>query len=266
MKDLYYFLRDIVRGQEIIFEMVRYEFRAKYLGSYLGIVWAFIHPIVTIAVLWFVFSFGFKSGSVHDIAFVPWLAAGMIPWFYFSDTINDAASSILSNSFLVKKTDFRLSLLPIVKIYANAIVHVALVFLLYIIIIMNGYPPKIIWIQLLYYYFCMATLILGLSWSTSSIAVFTKDVNNIIAVALQIGFWATPIFWNVDSIPASIAPFIKVNPVYYIVNGYRDTLFLGVPFWEHPKQTIVFWLVVFFIWLAGFFIYRKLRPHFADVI
>lgn len=266
IREIYFFLRNIVLSHGVIAEMVRYDFRAKYLGSYLGILWAFIHPIVTIAVLWFVFSVGFKSGGVNNIPFIPWLATAMIPWFYFSDTVNDATSSILSNAFLVKKTDFRLSLLPLVKLCANAIIHGVLILVLAGLLAAYGFFPKIIWIQFFYYYFAMFCLILGLSWITSSIAVFTKDINNIVAVSLQMCFWATPIFWNVDSIPHRAAFYIKLNPLYYIIGGYRDTFLYGVPFWEHPMQALMFWGVVVAVWLVGFVVYNKLQPHFADVI
>lgn len=265
-KEIYYFLRDIVLDHRVIFEMVRYDFRAKYLGSYLGILWAFIHPIITIFVLWFVFTVGFKSGGVNNIAFIPWLSTAMIPWFYFSDTINDATSSILCNAFLVKKTDFRLSLLPMVKLCANAIIHVVLVLVLAGILALYGIFPKLIWLQFFYYYFAMFCLVLGLSWITSSMAVFTRDVNNVVAVVLQISFWATPIFWNIDTIPAKVAFFIRANPIYYVINGYRDTFLYNIPFWEQPKQILLFWSFVIIAWTTGFVVYNKLRPHFADVI
>lgn len=264
--EIHYFFRDIVLGRGVILEMVRYDFRAKYLGSYLGILWPFLHPIITIVVLWFVFTVGFKSGGVDNIPFVPWLATAMIPWFYFSDTVNDATSSILANAFLVKKTDFRLSLLPIVKLCANAIIHGVLILVLVGIFVFYGFAPKLIWLQFFYYYFAMCCLILGLSWITSSMAVFTKDVNNVVAVTLQIGFWATPIFWNVKSIPQRVAVYLEMNPLYYITNGYRNTFLFDTPFWREPIQSIVFWLIVACIWMAGFLVYRKLRPHFADVI
>lgn len=265
-KEIYYFLRDMLCDRGIILEMVRYDFRAKYLGSYLGILWAFIHPLITIFVLWFVFSVGFKSGGVDDIAFVPWLSTAMIPWFYFADTVNDATSSILSSAFLVKKTNFRLSLLPIVKLFANAIIHGVLLLFLVGMLILYHIPPSILWLQVLYYYFSMCCLILGLSWITSSMAVFTKDVNNVVGVTLQIGFWATPIFWNLKMIPQKVAFFIEMNPIYYIINGYRNTFLYHVPFWKEPFQFCLFWSIVICIWILGFVVYKKLRPHFADVI
>lgn len=266
IREIYWFLRNIIASHGVIAEMVRYDFRAKYLGSYLGILWAFIHPIVTIAVLWFVFSVGFKSSGVDNIPFIPWLATAMIPWFYFSDTVNDATASILNHAFLVKKTDFRLSLLPMVKLCANAIIHIVLVVALLLLLAAYGLYPKLLWIQFFYYYFAMFCLILGLSWTTSSIAVFTRDVNNVVAVSLQMCFWATPIFWNLNTIPQKVAFYIKLNPLYYIIAGYRDTFLYGVPFWERPLLGALFWGVVLVIWLTGFAVYRKLRPHFADVI
>ena len=265
-KEAYWFFRNMASNHGVVAEMVRYDFKAKYLGSYLGILWAFIHPLMTIAVLWFVFSFGFKASGVHDVAFIPWLSTAMIPWFYFSDTVNDATASILNNAFLVKKTNFRLSLLPIVKMCSNAIIHVSLIVVLAGLLMAYGIKPTLIWLQLFYYLFSMLCLVLGISWITSAVAVFTKDVNNIVAVSLQMLFWATPIFWDLGAIPRRVAVYVQINPVYYIVSGYRDTFLYGVPFWERPELGCLFWWCVFVVWLIGFLVYTKLRPHFADVI
>jgi lipopolysaccharide transport system permease protein len=250
----------------ILLEMARHDFRARYLGSYLGILWAFIHPTVTILVLWVIFGLGFKTQPVGQVPFALWLAVGMIPWIYFSETVNDAAGSILSSAFLVKKTHFDLSFLPIVKMLSNAVIHAALVGMVGIMLLRYQFSPAWIWLQLAYYFFAMFCLILGLSWMTSAMAVFTRDVNNIVAVSIQIGFWVTPIFWDSNVLPGNLGFYLKFNPFYYIITGYRDSLLYGVPFWERPMIGLYYWSVTAVVLVGGHAVYKRLRPHFADVL
>lgn len=250
----------------LLLEMARHDFRARFLGSYLGILWAFIHPIVTIVVMWVIFGLGFKAQPVGNMPFVLWLSVGMIPWIYFSETINDATGSILSSAFLVKKTSFNLSFLPLVKMLANTVIHVALVGIVVGMLLHHHFYPAFLWIQILYYFVAMFCLILGLSWMTSAMAVFTRDVNNIVAVSVQIGFWMTPIFWDIQTMPASLTTYIKLNPLYYIVTGYRDTFLYGIPFWQRPWHGLYYWSVTAVVLVSGHAIYKRLRPHFADVL
>lgn len=110
------FSQAMIKSRHIIFELARQDLKARYLGSYLGIVWAFIQPVISILIFWFVFQVGFKSTPVNNVPFILWLTAGMVPWFFFSDSILGATNSILDNSFLVKKVLFRVSILPITRV------------------------------------------------------------------------------------------------------------------------------------------------------
>jgi lipopolysaccharide transport system permease protein len=259
-------LRQVFLKLVVLLEMARHDFRARFLGSYLGILWAFIHPIITIAVLLIIFGLGFKSAPVGEVPFALWLTVGMIPWLYFSETMNDATGSIFSSAFLVRKTSFNLSFLPVVKMLSNAIIHAALLCMVFILLIKYKFYPVVLWISILYYFFAMFCLILGLCWMTSAMAVFTRDVNNIVAVSMQIGFWVTPIFWDIHTMPNKITSYIKLNPVYYIINGYRDVFLYGIPFWRRPMLTVYFWSFTLLVLFCGHVVYKRLRPHFADVL
>jgi len=109
-------------------------------------------------------------------------------------------------------------------------------------------------------------LTLGVNYLTSAAQVFTKDVGNIVGVILQSLFWATPIFWRADLITTSKFGFLLYSPFAYIITGYRDSLFDGLPFWQRPLETIVFWSTAILILFLGMFFFQRVRPHFADVI
>lgn len=172
IKEFKSFLKGIVSNRSLLIDLVKNDFKSRYLQNYLGVLWAFIQPTITILIFWFVFQVGFKSAPVENVPFVLWLIAGMIPWFFLAEAITSATNSILDNSFLVKKVVFRVSLLPIVKIMSAFIVHLFFAVLMMFIYFLYGYHPSLYWLQIIYYMFSGFVLLLGLSWITSSIVIF----------------------------------------------------------------------------------------------
>lgn len=261
------FLKDLVQSRAIILELTKQDFKSQYLGSYLGLVWAFVNPAITVVIFWFVFQMGFKSRPVDgDFPFVLWLMAGMFPWFFFSESVAKATNSIIEKSFLVKKVVFRVSVLPIIKILSSLAIHLFFMGLLIVMFLSYGYTPQVYNVQVLYYLFAMIVFVLGLSWLTSSLTIFLRDTQHVIGTALQFGFWLTPVFWSLKMLPEQYRALIQSNPVYYIVEGYRDSFINRVWFWEHPGLTLYFWAVTAIIFISGALIFRRLRPHFSDVL
>ena len=263
---MFEFLKSIYKNRALLWQLTKNDFKQKYLGNFLGVAWAFIQPTATIAIFWFVFQVGFKSKPVGDYPFILWLIAGMLPWFFFAETLSTATNSILANNFLVKKVVFRVSLLPIISILTTLIVHLFFILFMFGMFIYYGYSPDIYWIQIFYYLFALIILLLGLSWITSSVVVFFRDLGQIIAMVIQFGFWLTPIFWSIGMIPQKYHWLLKLNPIYYIIQGYRDSLINHKWFWEHPVMTIYYWIVTMAIFIVGSLIFKRLRPHFADVL
>ncbi|MCY9664843.1 ABC transporter permease [Paenibacillus alginolyticus] len=260
------FFKDLTNKQRLIFDLSKKDFKSKYLGSYLGIVWGFVQPLIQILIFWFVFQVGFKSTPIDNFPFILWLSTAMIPWFFLSESIQSGTNAILDNSYLVKKVVFQISILPIVKIYSALFVHIFFIVFLNFMFLVYGFSPNIYILQVLYYLICIFFLTLGITLITSSLVIFLKDIGQIIAMLLQFGFWLTPIFYSISTVPERYHKFIKLNPVYYIVEGYRDTFIYHKWFWEHPNLTINFWVITICLLLMGIFIFKKLRPHFADVL
>ena len=260
------FVVDLYRNREIIWDLTRKDFQQRYLGSYLGILWAFIQPAITVCIFWFVFQVGFKSMPVDNFPFILWLVCGMFPWFFFNDGLMNATGSIMGNSYLVKKVVFRVSLLPIIQIISMLIVHAFFLVILFLMFAIYGYMPTIYNLQVFYYLFALICLVFGLSLITSSLVIFLKDVGQLVAMFLQFGFWGTPIFWSLKMIPPSLHWVFKLNPMYYIVEGYRNSFIYHTWFWDLGYTNYGFWAVTIFVMLLGTFLFKKLRPHFADVL
>ena len=161
---------------------------------------------------------------------------------------------------------FPVWILPLARVFSTAPVHLFLMSFFVFTMIFQGISVIFCWIQILYYLFCALTLCVALSYVTSSLMVFVRDVSSIIGVILQIFFWATPIFWNPDMLAGKGFEWLLLSPFNYIVQGYRDSLFNNIWFWERPIHTFVFWIITSTLLLTSIVLFKRTRPHFADVL
>lgn len=258
---------EIFRDRTMFMTLVKNDFQARFAGSYLGLFWAFIQPVITIVLYWFVFQFGLRSGNVSNHPFILYLMAGLIPWFYFSEAWNGSTGSLIEYSYLVKKVVFNVGFLPAIKVFSALFVHLFFVFIILVMGMIYGYGIHPYLLQLPYYIFCTAFLVLGLSYITAACTVFFKDMTQIVNIVLTIGIWMTPIMWNAKTTMSGPMQLIfRLNPVYYIVDGFRDTLLEKVWFWDKPVWSIYFWCFAIVVYLIGVKMFNRLKVHFSDVL
>ena len=217
MKKILALPAELYQNRKLVLSLAKNDFKTKYAGSYLGIVWAFIQPIVTILVYWFVFSVGLKAGTVSDYPFVLYLVSGIVPWFFFQDALNGGTNALIEYNYLVKKVVFKISILPIVKIISALFVHVFFVAFALILCACYGYTPSLYTLQIIYYSVCTFLFVLGLVYATSAIVIFFRDLTQIISIFLQVGVWLTPIMWDINMLSSHR----DLEPCF------MDDLFLG---------------------------------------
>lgn len=259
-------VKDIWAKKELIITLAESDFKKRFVGSFLGVFWMFIQPIVTVLIYFFVFQLGFRSRPVLEVPYVLWLIPGIVPWFFFNEAWGGATNCLYEYQHLVKKMVFKISILPVVKILASFFIHLIFIWIMLIVYLLFGIRPSIWWLQLFYYTFCTMFLVLGLSYITASANAFFKDIGQTVQIILQIGMWLAPIMWAETIFPERFRFLLKFNPVYYLVEGYRDCFITHVGFWKHPQLTVYFWCVSILIFAVGVILFKKLKPHFADVI
>lgn len=259
---------EIVDNRVLISKLSLNDFKTRFAGSYLGIVWAFVQPVVTILLYWFVFERAFHATGVGNVPFALWLTCGLVPWFFFSEALMGGTSSLIEYQYLVKKVVFQIDILPVVKIFSSLYVHVFFVLLTIVIFLVSGMQISIYWVQTFYYSLCAVFFTLGLAYITSAVTVFFRDLTQIINVLLTVGTWLTPIMWNFDTtdLQGFISIILTANPMFYIVQGYRDSLVNHIWFWQRPALTLYFWMISVIIFCLGTVIYRRLKVHFADIL
>lgn len=266
LKSLFHFVSTGYRLRHVIFSLAKRDIQSRYVGSLLGFFWAFIHPLIMICLYWFVFTMGFKVQPVDQVPFVIWFTAGLAIWSGFAETIGSSTSVIVEQQILVKKTILPPQILPLVKIFSAALTHGIYLLFLMGLIVFHRITPSLYWLQGGYYYFCMVVLALGISLATSSMNVFLRDIAPLVNLILQLGFWLTPIFWNPSMMPPRLHWLIKLNPVYYLVEGYRNSFLYGVPFWHQKEMCLYFWGVTLCAFFLGNWIFNRLKPQFAEVL
>lgn len=258
---------DIVRNKRMILKLAKNDFKSRYAGSFLGIVWAFVQPCVTVAIYAFVFGTGLKVTPVDsNFPFLLYLIAGIIPYFFLNDAVNNVTNCIVEYSYILKKMKFNANILPLVKIVSSLFVHFFFILLAMLIFILHHRFFTIHFIQIAYYLVCTIVLSIALGYFTSAVTVFFRDLSHIVNIILQFCLWLTPIMYDLDYFPEWIGNILKFNPLYYIVTGYRDSFYGQVWFFEHASMTVYFWVVTIVLFVIGYKVFKKLRPSFADVL
>lgn len=260
--------KELIQSRELIWKLAKNDFKKRYAGSYMGALWAMVQPVVTVAMYYIVFDkiMGNTGRGTEDMPFVLFLTAGLVPWFYFSEALNNGTNALREYNYLVKKVVFKISILPIIKIIAATFIHVFFAAVLLVVAAIYGYYPTVYTIQLVYYSFCLFIFVLALSYTTCSIVVFFKDLAQIINIVLQIGMWATPILWDINSVHEKWVILLKLNPLVYIVNGYRSAICEREWFFQDFFSTMYFWIVTVVLFGIGGAVFKRLKVHFADVL
>ncbi|MBE5949656.1 MAG: ABC transporter permease [Lachnospiraceae bacterium] len=270
VKKCFQWFADIYANRRLIVNLANKDFKMRYAASYLGAIWAFVQPIVTVAIYIFVFQFGLRAGNTAEgVPYSLWLVAGMVPWLFFFEALTNATNSLLEYSYLVKKVVFKISVLPIVKILTALYVHVFFIGVAIVVYLLFGYTLTISLVQVIYYTFAATALVLCISYITSALVIFFRDLGQIVNIILQFMMWLTPILWrleDVDIIPDSLHWIFKLNPIHYITSGYRDAFIYGTWFYEKPLWTLYFWCFILVTGIMGIFTFKKLEKHFADVL
>ena len=262
------FVGEIFRSRRLILDLTEREFRGRYLGTSFGLIWAFIHPSVLTLIYWAIFKYFIKGAGPRDgMPFLAWLLSGLVPWFICADVLSVGSSVVTDNRFLVKKVVFRVSLLPVVRLLSLLPVHLFFIVVIAGIDWGQGFHPTWYTLQVFYYLSALMLAGLGWTWLIAALTPFLKDLGQVVAVLLQVMFFWSPLIWSIDMVSDPHSRWLAyLNPLYYIIQGYRESLVTHVPFWHHPLLGAYFWTLTLGLLLAGGIVFARLRSHFADVL
>jgi len=247
-------------------DFAKNDFKRRYAGSYLGIIWAYIQTLVMVAIYWVVFQFGLRVGGAGDVPFILWFISALMPWLFFSEIITSTIPCMSEYSYIVKKVMFNVNILPAMKIVVCCFIYTFFLAVVLAVAFLSGFFSGWYLIQLIYYLVCLVALAIPLTYLCCTVSVFFKDFSQIITIVLNMLMWGTPIVWSYTIVPESFQWILKLNPMFYVTEGFRESIIYKIGFWNHPVQTIGFWLITVVLWFVCIRIYKRLVPHLADVL
>jgi lipopolysaccharide transport system permease protein/teichoic acid transport system permease protein len=260
------FLAKLYQYRRVIWAMAVRDLAARYVGTVGGVVWAIVHPLATVIIYWFVFSVGFKARGPAEMPFILYFVSGLVPWLFFSEVLTSGINAVTSNAQLIKKTVFPAEILPLVHLTSASLTHLVLLVALCLMAWQYGYGPSLRTIQVIYYYAALACFAIGLSWFFGSLQVFHRDLGQGITVVLSLWFWLTPIVWSAEMMPVQYNVILRYNPAYYLIEGYRVSIFSKQIGWIDWHGALRFWIVAAPAFLLGGYVFKRLKPEFAEVL
>ncbi len=257
----------IYQSSYLIRSMVIRDLRARYIGSFLGVFWSIIHPLTQLLIYYFIFSVVLKiklGPEYEQTDFAIWLVAGLLPWMFFADVINQSPRVVLEQSSLITKSVFPSEILSFSLLVVAAINHFIGCIIFIGFIVLYGYDITLKAFLILPIFLTTGIFALGISWMMSALNVFLRDIGQIIGVFVNIWFFLTPIIYPRHLIPENWQGFYNLNPMIYSIEVYRVGL-LGSS--DINIEGLLYLLFVSLMTFAfGGLIFKKLKPAFADVL
>lgn len=246
---------------ELLFSLTLKELKVRYKNTVLGFVWSILNPLLLMTILSFVFLVIFKIGIEKYPAF---LLCALLPWAFFSNSVSSSATSIVDNANLIKKLSFTREAIPLSAILANLVHFLLALIVLFVFLVIFKVRLTVFALVLPFIIFIQLLFIIGVSFITSSLHVYYRDVKYIIEAVLLCWFYATPIFYSTTFVPDRLLRFYMLNPMAAIVTAYRDILLYG----RLPEVKIImfgiFWAAISLCF--GILFFRKLKGNFADAL
>ncbi|MFD3446629.1 ABC transporter permease [Microbacteriaceae bacterium 4G12] len=267
MKSLLMILREQWNSLYLIKRLSIYELKSTNNSHYLGMLWEILNPLTQMSVYWFVFGLGIRGGKgVDGVPFVYWLSVGLAVWFFISPATLQASKSIYTRLNLISKMNFPLSAIPSYVIISIFYQHLALIAIVTVGFLVAGPGLSIYYIQLPYYMFATVMFVFALSLITATLATIVRDVQMIVQSSMRMLMYLTPILWTPEKLTPVLQDLIKLNPLCYVVDGYRAAFLKTGWFYQYPYAALYFWSIVLIMLLIGSILHVKLRKHFVDYL
>lgn len=267
-KSAKYVLSENIQNIYRIYSIAKYEIIADIHDSKLGMFWNFANPAIQVLTYWFVFGLVFNRKAVDEIPYIVWMLGGMVVWFFISPCITDGCNAVYKKVDVITKMKFPVSILPMTVILQKLFDHFCLMVILVVIFVLNGYYPDIYWIGLIYYLICAIVFSFALSLTTSVLNMLARDTRKLILACMRLLLYLTPVLWDINRFGegSRLRLLITCNPIYYIVQGYRDCFFYHRGFTAYTWSMGWFWGITLVLFFIGSYMMYKFKTRFIDMI
>ena len=251
--------RNLYDYRELLKNNVKKEIRGKYKNSFLGVLWSFLNPLLQIAVYAIVFPLILRNTQENYVVFV---CCGLIPWTFFATTINRTAFTLVENGNIIKKVYFPREILPISIVTSEAVNFMISTIIILMFVLFGGLGLSKYIILYPIVLFAQYLLLISISFVVSVVTVYFRDLQHLIGVALQLLFYAAPVVYSPENIPAGYEWILKYNPMTYIINAYRDIFYNQTM--VDIKSLIILIFGAICACVVGYLIFNKLQKGVAE--
>ena len=254
-------VNDLLHYREFLKSNVKKDIRGKYKGSFLGVLWSFINPLLSVLVYAIVFPYIMRIKVENYLIY---LITGIIPWTFFTSSINMGLISVLSNADIIKKVYFPRIILPISTV-TSCLVNFLISCLIIVLFCLGsglGISFQILWLPLIA--LIQYVMLLGFTFILSAIEMYMRDIEHIVNFILSMAFYVTPILYTPDIFPEKLECVLKLNTIAYLVNAYRSIFF----YQKMPDLMGIGVVSIFsiFLFMIGYLIFEKLQKGFAEEV
>lgn len=250
-----------------IIELTRRDFAERFAGSWLGSLWAFIWPIVHLFIYTVIFGklMGARlSGTSGTFTYGIYLASGLLAWTTFSQIVNRCAGIFIEKKQLISKIKLSLPTLLLAVVAAETVTYVISMVFFFIFLLVAHHPLNPHLILLPFVYLLMVAFALGLGLITATLAVFIRDLKEIVGITLQLWFWFTPIVYVKDILPDTLQKIMVYNPAYIFIESFqRLFVFQDLPM---LRNLMLAALPVHVLVGGAYFVFRKLEKDVRDFL
>ncbi len=253
--------KELFQYRELFKTNIKKEIRGKYKGSFLGILWSFINPLLMVTVYAIVFPYIMKIETPNYLVF---LICGVIPWSFFTMSLSQGTTTITNNSNLIKKVYFPREILPL-SVVTSALINFLISCVIILLFVLFGgiglswhlvFLPLIVLVQFIF--------TLAIVFALSSFNVYVKDVEYIVAFLINLFFYATPVLYTTELFRGPILLIFQLNPMAHLIDAYRDVFYLHqIP--NFLGLGILFIISIIML-IVGYNIFKKLEKRFAEAI
>ena len=253
--------KELYAYRELLKTNVQKEIRGKYKGSFLGVLWSFLNPLLMVLVYALVFPYIMRMNVPNYLIY---LITGVIPWNFFTTCITTGCNCVWINGGIIKKVYFPREILPISVVVAGLLNFLSSCVIILIFTIFGGIGISIqlLWLPLIA--IIQSALSLGLLFVLSAINVYVRDIEYLVAFLLNLLFYATPILYTASMFPSKVRWILYLNPMSTIVDAYRSIFYYKVM--PNLTSLALVGILSFIILIIGYIIFRKLEKGFAEEV
>lgn len=251
--------KELYRYRELLKNNIKKEIRGKYKGSWLGVVWTFLNPLLMLLVYSIVFPYILRVKVENYTIF---MMVALVPWTFFTTAVQTGTGSVVANGNILKKVYFPREIIPISVVTSALINFLITCIIMVVFILVSGVGfsvhcllfPLIVLIQYI--------ITLAIVFVLSAITVYVRDVDHFVSIIIMLAFYVTPIVYKADMLPQKFQWALKVNPMAQLIEAYRAVLY------EHcmPDMTMlgIWGLVGVAMLIVGYLIFKKLEKQFVE--